>query len=70
MFLPILQDIWLKTEYHIFAFPLSSAALEWLSMLISTGRTPIRYDMVCVLLTMQVIIVMIFVFFSILCNKQ
>ena len=38
-------------------FLLSSAALEWWSMLISTGRTPIRYDMVYVLLTIRVIIV-------------
>ena len=51
-------------------FLLSSAALEWWSMFISTGRTPIRYDMEYMLLTMKVEIVMIFVFFSILCNKQ
>ena len=51
-------------------FLLSRAALEWWSMLISTGRTPIRYDMVYMLLTIQGVIVIIFVFFSILCNKQ
>ena len=40
-------------------FLLSSAALEWWLMLISTERTPIRYDMVHVLLTIRVTIVVI-----------
>ena len=46
-------------------FPLSSAILERWSMLISTGCTPIRYDMVYVLYTIRITIVMSFVFFII-----